>query len=145
MINFNNLLGQIFDQVKITQSEKQRMLSEYNELVIAEMTNVILDYEKREKRLFENPEILQGQLSDSPQVIEESMAKLFKTIQNDLSPEEKTQIYLYCKLTIFVQIIEPIIKHGKKEDQAKIGRILANDKKFLEAYRALESQLPNLL
>lgn len=143
-INFNNLLGQIFDLVKMTDAEKKRMLSEYNELVIGEMTNLILAYEEQEKHLFENPEMLQDQLTTDPEAIDASMARLFHSIQNDLSPEAKVQIYLFSKLTIFLQIIEPIIKNGTEEDRTEIGRILTNDKKFLEAYRALESQLPNL-
>ena len=136
--NFNDLLGQIFDLIKLTNTEKERMIQKYNELVINEMTNLILSYEDEEKHLFNDQSFLADQLTTDPEAIEQSMRDLFDKINKDLSPQAKTQIYLFSKLTIFLQIIEPIIKNSNQEDAAAIGNILAANKQFLEGYVALK-------
>lgn len=139
---FNHLLDQVFDLMKLTSAEKKRLIENYNELVVNEMTNLILAYEGQQKDLFNNPQLI-DQTTD-PKAIEQSMHDLFDKINKDLSQEAKAQIYLLGKLTIFLQLIEPIIKNSSKEDAAKIGKILSTDEKFLEAYAALNALNENL-
>lgn len=140
---FNHLLDQVFDLVKLSSAEKKRMIENYNEMVVNEMTNLILAYEGEQRHLFDDPQLI-DQLTTDPKAIEQSMRGLFDKINKDLSEESKAQFYLLSKLTIFLQLIEPIIKNSSKEDIAKIGKILSTDEKFLEAFTALNAVNENL-
>lgn len=126
---FNELFDQIFDLMKLRGSEKKAMMRSYDELVISEMTNLIL--------AFSDSPLLENQLATDQTQITQSMTDLFDKFNKNMSSEEKTQIYLYSKLIIFIEILQPIIENSKQEDVKKIGAILAQDRKFLEVFSLL--------
>lgn len=132
-INFNQILKKILGVIRVKEEEQEKILKEYDALVVQQMTTLFLDKIKDKEGAKEILSSLTNNQGGQEKVGQDATS-LLNYFEKNLTEEEKAEIYIASKLSIFLELVEPIIEEAAEEDVTLIGKIFSEDQAFYQMY-----------
>lgn len=135
-INFENILGEVLAYLGLDEKTRQEFIQRYNMIVIKRIATQILEELNKKKETDKSIQEVVDSVTDKD---DNQMYDLAIKFNKFLTKEEKDEIYMASRISVFNEIIEPLLKDKDEKTQKDIRLILDKDENLSTFYKALES------